>query len=104
MTVTLALLVPLLFQIEIETKILLSVFAAAFGLGFMVDCFLGPTDRVELQTAVQTLRRPGLTRWRQAEQFLAVLALAVQAAQADLAPVPEEITMPESDANATPNS
>lgn len=104
LTVTLALLVPLFFQIEIETMILLSVFAAVSGVGFLVDCLLGHTSRADLRTAVQTFRLPGLTRWRRTEQFLAALAPAVQAAQVGLAPVPEEITRPEPDATATRNS
>ncbi len=63
--------------------------------------YTGPSCRLEIETAVQTVRLPGLTRWRRTEKFLALVSTAVQTAQADLIPVACPVT--EAPPAATPN-
>jgi hypothetical protein len=65
------------------------------------NLLLGPTCRAELQTSVQSIPLPGLRRWRKAEQFLAALTPAIQAAQAHL-PKPADIT-PQPELASAPN-
>jgi hypothetical protein len=63
--------------------------------GLVASLRRGIGCRTELQTSVQTIPLAGLRRWRKAEQFLAAITPAIQAAQAhlpksaDITPQPE---------------
>lgn len=66
--------------------------ATFFLIGLLWTLYAGQSCRIEMQTSVQTVRLPGLDRWRKTEKFLTALSFAVQAAQADLVPAPARVT------------
>lgn len=69
--------------------------------GLVASLRRGIGCRTELRTSVQSIPLPGLRRWRKAEQFLAALTPAIQAAQTHL-PKPAEVT-PQSEVALSPS-
>ena len=74
-----------------DVFISMAIFGGLLLLLTLANWYRGSSSRLELQTSVQTISLPGLRGWRKAEQFLATLTPAIQAAQAHL-PQPAEVT------------
>lgn len=75
----------------IVTIVVFGVLSMLLTAGLVASLRRGIGCRTELQTSVQSIPLRGLRRWRKAEQFLAAITPAIQAAQAHL-PKPADIT------------
>jgi len=81
---------------DFAIRILWASLAFPFGISLILNLLRGPTCRIKLTTAVQTIDLSSLSRWRRGLRALALLKSRIEEAQGRASPedLAREMTMP----------